>query len=69
MNISLPFIYQFGVITDSTGQTILKANREAGTTPLPPYQRDAMLQLVVELLNESFENGKAQEILTKLGYN
>jgi hypothetical protein len=49
--LKLPVIYQSGVITDNQGKTILKANRETGTTPLSPSERDELMKIVTYLIN------------------
>lgn len=67
-NLTLPLSYSSGTIVDGSGQTIIKANRDSNTTPLHPYQRDAILKLVCELLNEAFQYDKADLLLKKLGY-
>lgn len=66
--LTLPFQYAQGQIIDGAGKPIIKANRNSLETPLNPYGRDAILQLVCHLLNESFEYSKADLILSKLGY-
>lgn len=66
--LTLPVKYQYGVITDANGKTIIKAERNRLETPLNPSGRDAILQLVCTLLNESFEYDKADKILAKAGY-
>lgn len=48
----MPFSYD-GSIVDKNNRTIIKANRESGTTPLPPHYRDLLLKLVCDLLNNS----------------
>lgn len=52
--LNLPLFYNSGSIVDSNGQTILTANREGGTTPLSPSERDSMLKVVVKLMNKKF---------------
>lgn len=66
--LTLPLKFQHGVIKDASGQTVINANRETGTTPLFPAGRDALLALTCELLNRSFEHDEATTILKKLGY-
>ena len=66
--LTVPLIYRGGEIQDGTGKTILKAEREAGKTPIGPAGRDALLKLTCELLNEAFEHDKASQILRNLGY-
>lgn len=67
-NITLPFAYSHGTIIDGSGNTIIKANRDANSTPLLPYQRDAILKVCVELLNEAFQDDKVEQILKIVGY-
>lgn len=67
-NLVLPLKYQDGTIQDGAGRTIIKANRDSNTTPLVPYQRDAILKLACELLNRSFQYDEADKILKSLGY-
>lgn len=64
----IPFRYEDGVIVDGAGKTVIKAERDSNKTPLAPYQRDALLKLVCELLNESMQYDHADNILKKLGY-
>lgn len=66
--LSLPLKYEYGVITDGAGKEIIKANRNSLETPLNPAGRDAILKLVCELLNKSFDYDEAHQILNKLGY-
>ena len=67
-NLITPFNYSDGCIVDGHGRVIIKANRDANTTPLAPYQRDAVLKLAAVLLNEAFMYDKADQILKELGY-
>ena len=46
-----PLQYKDGCVCDKDGNVLLRANRESGTTPLAPYQRDYMMKNVCELLN------------------
>ena len=46
-----PFLYN-GAIIDKNGNTIIKANRESGTTPLRPTERDQLLKHITNLLNQ-----------------
>lgn len=64
----LPLRVESGSIVDGAGRRIIKAEREAGETPLSPVGRDAALHLTCALLNESFYYDKADTILAALGY-
>lgn len=66
--LTLPLIYEGGVINDGAGKTVLKAERNSLESPLNPAGRDAILKLACYLLNESFQYDKAHAILSKLGY-
>lgn len=48
----LPVDYKDGTIVSiKTGQTIIKAEREAGKTPISGWQRDLLLQIICDYLN------------------
>lgn len=67
--LTLPLKFNSGNIVDGEGKIIMRANRDANTTPpLSPGGRDAMLKLATELLNEAFQYDKADHILKRLGY-
>lgn len=76
MNIKFPVKYEDGRIVDAEGNSLIKANRETGTTPLTPAERDELLKIVVYLLNTNEDkinvneslNEEAQ-ILDKVRYN
>lgn len=42
-----------GSVKDENDQTILLANRASGATPLSPAERDTLIELVADLLNEA----------------
>ncbi len=65
---TLPVKYDGGKIVDGSGKTIIKAEREGSETPLPPTGRDALLQVLVILINEAFEYDRVDRLLKKLGY-
>jgi len=48
-----PLKVESGEVVTSSGQTILKANRDYGTTPLTPVERDGLIIFVTELLNKN----------------
>lgn len=48
-----PFKVENGEVVTSSGQTLLMANREHGTTPLTPVERDGLIHFVAELLNKN----------------
>ena len=48
-----PLKVQNGEVITSSGQTLLMANREYGTTPLTPVERDGLIHFVAELLNKN----------------
>ncbi len=56
-DIKLPLKYD-GAITDADGNVLILANREAGSTPLNPYQRDQLLKYVTNILNIGLEELK-----------
>ena len=53
-NLKPPLQAISGSVCDANGAVILKANREQGTTPLHPTERDELIKLVVDLLNKQF---------------
>ena len=65
-NLTLPFKYQYGVIVDGSGKTVMEAERNSLETPLSPCDRDNILKLTVELLNKAFEYDEADRILKRL---
>jgi len=48
-----PFRVESGAMVSSSGQVLLFANREHGTTPLSPVERDGLIHFVTELLNKN----------------
>lgn len=66
--LTLPFKYEFGVIVDGSGRQVLSANRNSLETPLNPTDRDNLLKLACILLNEAFQDDKAERILQAI-YN
>jgi hypothetical protein len=65
-NLTTPFKFKDGGIVDGFHNVLISADQSAGT--LLKEERDALLELVVVLLNESFQYDKADQILRKLGY-
>lgn len=53
-NLNLPLQVISGVICDSKGNPIIKANRDGSTTPLRPTERDQLLHMVVDSFNEKY---------------
>jgi hypothetical protein len=64
----LPLKFDSGRIMDAAGKTVIRANRDANTTPLSPVGRDAILALACKLLNDAFTYDHADRILNELGY-
>lgn len=52
--LQLPLMYD-GAISDGNGMTILSANRESGTTPLRPHERDELVKFTCDLLNQNLK--------------
>lgn len=48
-----PCKVESGAVVSSSGQVLLSANREHGTTPLTPVERDGLIHFVAELLNKN----------------
>lgn len=48
-----PVKVESGAIHAANGQTVISANREAGTTPLAPAERDALIRFIADLLNKN----------------
>lgn len=59
-NLFLPLKYEYGMIVDRHGDVVIKANREAGTTPLNPSERDDLLKITTQVLNWAL--GSPEEI-------
>lgn len=51
-NLKLPLKYN-GSLYDNEDNLIMSMNREGGTTPLNPHQRDELLKFTCELLNKA----------------
>lgn len=64
-NLVFPVRYMYGEIVDGNGKILLKAERENSKTPLLPYERDLLLKIVADLLNQASQNGDI-EFLTDL---
>lgn len=54
----LPLQYITGAICAANGQTVVKMNREAGTTPLSPVERDEMAKQIISIYNERYFGDK-----------
>jgi hypothetical protein len=54
-----PVRVESGQIVAANGQTLLRANRETGTTPLQPVERDALIKFVGKLLIDNQSEFKA----------
>jgi len=53
-NLKPPFQIISGVVCDTNGKELLYANRQSGTTPLQPVERDQLIKLVSDLLNREY---------------
>jgi hypothetical protein len=53
-SLKLPVQVISGQICDNNGNVLIKANREIGTTPLNPSERDTLMYLVADLINKEF---------------
>lgn len=64
----LPVKYHQGTIVDASGKRLVKAERNVNETPLSPAGRDALLKVLVVLLNEASKDDTIDRILKKLDY-
>lgn len=54
-----PVRVESGQILAANGQTLLRANRETGSTPLMPVERDGLIKFIAKLLNDNQGEFKA----------
>lgn len=54
-----PVRVESGQIVSADGKALVKANRETGTTPLAPWERDSLLKFIAKLLNDNQAGFKA----------
>jgi len=66
--LTLPISYKEGNIVDGMGKVIVTSERNSLITPLNPTGREAILQVIVVLLNDAFQYDQIDQILKKLGY-
>jgi hypothetical protein len=66
--LTLPLKVKDGNIVDALQKPVLLGNWNSLETPLNVTGRQAILEVVCYLLNESFEYDKIDKVLAKLGY-
>lgn len=54
-----PVRVESGQIVAANGQAIIRANREHGSTPLMPVERDGLIKFIAQLLNDNQSKFKA----------
>lgn len=60
-NLKLPVRYESDSIVDANGKEIIKAVRDSSKTPLMPFERDNLLQWVVDLINDAWKTKSLKE--------
>jgi hypothetical protein len=64
----LPLKVKDGNIVDTSEKVIMKGEFNSLITPLNSTGRQAIIEVVCHLLNESFQYDKIDQILNQLGY-
>lgn len=68
-----PLQYLFGAICDCNGNTLANMNRDMGTTPLSPMERDELAVEFIDLFNASVKHsqsiGQFRDFMVKFNGN